>query len=35
MIPDSTLEVLPGYSHGDFSLNHPQAYAQMLLTLVS
>ena len=35
MIPDSTLEVLPGYRHGDFSLNHPQAYAQMLLTLIS
>ena len=35
MIPDSTLEVLPGYRHGDLSLNHPQAYAQMLLTLIS
>ena len=34
MIPDSTLEVLPGYRHGDLSLNHPQAYAQMLLTLI-
>ena len=34
MIPDSTLEVLPGYSHGDLSLNHPQAYVQMLLTLI-
>ena len=35
MIPDSTLEVLPGYSHGDLSLNHPQAYAQKLLTMIS
>ena len=33
-IPDSTLEVLPGYNHGDLSLNHPQAYAQMLLTMI-
>ena len=35
MIPDSTLENLPGYNHGDLSLNHPQAYAQILLTLIS
>ena len=35
MIPDSTLEILPGYNHGDLSLNHPQAYAQILLTLIS
>ena len=35
MIPDSTLEVLPGYHHGDLSLNHPQAYAQILLTSIS
>ena len=35
MIPDSTLESLPGYNHGDLSLNHPQAYAQILLTLIS
>ena len=35
MIPGSTLESLPGYSHGDLSLNHPQTYAQMLLTLIS
>ena len=33
-IPGSTLEILPGYNHGDLSLNHPQAYAQMLLTLI-
>ena len=35
MIPDSTLEVLPGYSHGDLSLNHPQAYATMIDYLVA
>ena len=34
MIPDSTLESLPGYRHGDLSLNHPQAYAQRLLTMI-
>ena len=34
MIPDSTLESLPGYRHGDLSLNHPQAYAQKLLTMI-
>ena len=30
----STLEILPGYRHGDLSLNHPQAYAQKLLTMI-
>ncbi len=35
MIPDSTLEILAGYSHGDLSLNHPEQYAQMLLKLIS
>ena len=30
----STLQILPGYTHGDLSLNHPQAYAQMLLTMI-
>jgi len=34
MIPGSTMEVLPGYRHGDLSLNHPQAYAQKLLTMI-
>ena len=33
-IPGSTMEVLPGYRHGEFSLMHPQAYAQMLLTMI-
>ena len=33
-IPGSTMEILPGYNHGDLSLNHPQAYAQMLLTMI-
>ena len=35
MIPDSTLESLLGSSHGDLSLNHPEQYAQMLLTMIS
>ncbi len=35
LIPDSTLESLPGYNHGNLSLDHPQAYAQILLTLIS
>lgn len=30
----STLQILLGYNHGDLSLNHPQAYAQMLLTMI-
>ena len=34
-IPGSNLEILPGYNHGDLSLNHPEQYAQMLLTLIS
>ena len=35
MLSDSTLEVLPEYRHGELSLNHPEQYAQMLLTLIS
>ena len=35
MIPDSTLKILPGYNHGDLSLNHPQAYAKMIDHLVA
>ena len=34
MLSDSTLEVLPGYRHGDLSLNHPEQYTQMLLNLI-
>ena len=30
----STLQILPRYNHGDLSLNHPQAYAQKLLTMI-
>ena len=29
-IPDSSMEILPGLRHGDWSINHPQSYAQML-----
>ena len=35
ILPDSTLEVLPGYRHGDLSLNHPEQYAQMIDSLAS
>ena len=34
ILPDSTLEVLPGYSHGGLSLNHSDQYAQMLQALI-
>ena len=34
MIPGSTLEILPGYRHGDLSLNHPEQYAQRILKLI-
>ena len=30
----STMEVLPGNNHGDLSLNHPQAYTLILLTMI-
>ena len=29
-IPGSALEILPGMSHGDLSINHPECYVQML-----
>ena len=28
VLPDSTVTVLPGLYHGEFSLNHPEAYVQ-------
>ena len=34
-IPNSTAESIPGYRHGDLSINHPAQYAQMILQLVS
>ena len=30
LIPDSTIEILHGYRHGDLSLNHPEQYAMLL-----
>lgn len=33
-IPNSTIESLPGFRHGDLSLNHPEQYVQMLLILM-
>ena len=34
-IPNSTLENLPGFRHGDLSLNYPEQYAQMIDSLAS
>ena len=34
-IPNSTAESIPGYRHGDLSINHPAQCAQMILQLVS
>lgn len=33
-IPNSTLERIPGFRHGDLSLNHPERYVQMLLNRI-
>ena len=33
LIPNSTLEILPGYNHGDLSLNHPEQYARTIQAL--
>ena len=30
LIPDSPIEILHGYRHGDLSLNHPEQYAMLL-----
>ena len=34
-IANSSLEVLPGYYHGDLSLNHPELYIQKILSLLT
>lgn len=34
-IPNSALEILPGYHHGDLSLNHPEIYIQKLYSLMT
>jgi len=34
-IPDSTLQVLQQYGHGEFSLNHPKDYVALLTRMVS
>lgn len=34
-IPSSTLEMLPGYYHGDLSLNHASEYVQKIEKYVS
>ena len=33
-IPNSTLENLPGFRHGDLSLNYPEQYAQIIVSLL-
>jgi len=35
LIPNSTLKTLPGFRHGDLSLNYPEQYAQMIDSLAS
>ena len=35
MIPNSTLKNLPGFRHGNLSLNYPEQYTQMLLQMIS
>ena len=35
LIPNSTLKNLPGFRHGDLSLNYPEQYTQMLLQMIS
>ena len=34
-IPNAQLETLPGYYHGELSLNHPEQYVQKLEKLIS
>ena len=34
LIPDAELVVLPGLYHGEFSLQHPEEYAQALRELI-
>ena len=34
LIPNSTLETLPGFRHGDLSLKHPEQYAQIIVSLL-
>lgn len=33
-LPNSTMEILPGFRHGDLSLNHPGQYANILHTWI-
>jgi len=35
IIPDSTMEYLWGFRHGDLSLNHPKQYTNILLRIIS
>ena len=33
-LPGSSLQILPGYSHGELSLNHPAEYVDALTRLL-
>ena len=33
-MPDSSLEILPGYYHGDLSMNHAESYIQKIFSLI-
>ena len=35
IIPDSTMECLLGFRHGELSLNHPEQYTNILLRIIS
>lgn len=35
LIPNSTMAILPGFRHGDLSLNHPEEYVKILHSLIS
>ena len=34
-IPNSSLEILPEYYHGDLSLNHSELYIQKIFSLIT
>lgn len=35
IIPGSVLEVMPGYYHGELSLNHADEYVRIMLRLMA
>ena len=34
-IPDASLEILPGYYHGDLSMNHAESYIEKVSSLIA